>query len=285
VTRPLAGFVPSRILSARLGSSGAGEEILFLAEVQKLYDQHVARHFDEDPRQLYAASHQVAFDQIRKHAAGMGVRNALDLAVGTGNGLLKVRELFPGAALSGIDVSSKMIEISKQKLDVETFHDSATNIDRYVAAESRDLVLLHFLLAYVDPATIVRQAFRLLRRGGLCSIATSTFESFRRLQDAAAPYFSKEQLRALAGVPEDRSVLRDILAAEGFETLEDGIFRKELTFPDFDDLYDFGLRSAWLTQYFAPIKGLKKWVIKLGSRKLFPFSDEFHANILLLRKP
>jgi ubiquinone/menaquinone biosynthesis C-methylase UbiE len=250
---------------------------------EKMYDEIISRHYDKDSFRLFSASRDITVKQIAKESSDMKIKTILDLAFGTGETLLAVSKLFPDANFYGIDLSEKMIQIAKSKMEVKTFHDDAINIKKYIKPNSIDLILIHFLLAYVNPETIFSEAVRLLRKGGLCSIATSTYESFKTLQALAGNFLSKDYLKQ-AQIPGNPDTLKKKLATTGFEVMNQQIFKKQLHFTNFNQLYDWGMKSSWLTHYLSNLTTEQIESIMPLAEKIFPIEDELQAVILIAKK-
>jgi SAM-dependent methyltransferase len=123
------------------------------------------------------------------------VENALALGCGTG---VEVRSLVqrPGFAgrVTASDISADLIEKGKQLAEKEGVADrivwlpgDAQNLP--LADQSFDLVLAHTLVSHVpDPGRVVREAARVVRRGGTVVIfdgdyATLTFGSDREMDE------------------------------------------------------------------------------------------------------
>jgi ubiquinone/menaquinone biosynthesis C-methylase UbiE len=250
--------------------------------IENMYDNLIADNYDLDQFQLFSNSHQTAFSQINKNISQGNVETILDMACGTGQMLVQLRDIFPEANFLGIDISEKMLAIAQGKMKITTFHDDAKNIGKYVESNSVDLILLHFLLAYISPEIIIMEASRLLKNGGLCSLATSTYESFQTLQMLASSFLSEEELYQ-AQVPKNPEALNSLLNDAGFKIIENDILKKKVTFFNFQELYNWSIKSGWFTQY---IEKISPQIIEIMSaqKDIFPLEDEFQANIILAQK-
>jgi SAM-dependent methyltransferase len=255
-------------------------------EIAEIYDEFVADHYDEDPFAILADSRAQALAQIERHLAPRAIA-ALDLAMGTGGFLLDLRPRFPGARLAGIDVSAKMIEAARRKAssggaEIRAIHDDAVRLGEHVEPGSVDLVAMHFLLAYVEPRRIIAEAARALKPGGFFSIATSTLESFPKLQSAVAALLPAGFFDSK--VPESREELRAILRANGFVMVEEQVHEKVLEFPSYDALYRFGVPSGWFTHWFLRLDESQVQTLRLAEAQFFPFDDTVQIDVLLAQK-
>src|SRR5437879_5285976 len=72
-------------------------------------------------------SHECAINQIIKaHLGDIPHYKVLDLGVGDGAFLQKLREFIPESTFTGIDVSSEMLKYAKATLPLTTIETSAT---------------------------------------------------------------------------------------------------------------------------------------------------------------
>ena len=247
-----------------------------------LYNNTIAQNYDLDRFNLLSDTHQIALNQIEQNSRSQDINSILDLALGTGAILTKLKPIFPQAKLMGIDLSSEMIAVAQQKLDVVAFNDSAENISKYVSYDRTDLILVHFLLAYVNPQIIIAEAAKLLSSGGLLSIATSTYQSFPKLQSLASKFLTPEELN-LAQVPQDADALASLLDSVGLEIVRTEVLNKKVNFSTFDEAYHWGKDSGWFTQYLVNLSPEKIAAIS-AIPDLFPFEDKFQSTIILSRK-
>lgn len=223
--------------------------------VSHIYDKFVSDHFDRDPFQIYRDSRKRALGQIRRHKLATA-KVILDLGLGTGDLLLALHDLFPRAALSGIDASRKMIEAAKTKFEgsgkeaISVFHDDVHHMSRHVGTNSVDLLTMHFLMNYIDPQKVLAEAHSVLKPGGLFSIATGTEESFATLRVLASRLWSEEIIRAETRTTENVEFLKKMLTGTGFRIVEDEVLIKEITFEDLKSLKDFSFHAGWCASKF-----------------------------------
>ena len=254
-----------------------------MLDAQSLYDDIIAGSYDTDRFRLLSRSRDIALDQLRRHLTDSPPADVLDLALGTGEILVELQGLFPGARLSGIDISRRMIDIAQQKLELNAIHDDLANVSSHIEPDSHDLALLHFVLSYVDTDKALADTARLLRDGGLCSIATSTFDSFKVLQGLAHLVMPADEMKRLADLPENPAELAALLEAAGFDVVERHVLTEKVRFEDFAELNDWGTNSGWLTQYFTRITDEQARMLSAVGG-VFPLEDEFQGAIMLLRK-
>jgi hypothetical protein len=176
-----------------------------------------------------------------------------------------------------------MIDIAKTKMEITAFHDDVKNIGKYLEPNSITLVLMHFILSYVEAQTIISDVVRLLHQGGICSIATSTFESFKTMQTVVRNFMSAEEMKELSQVPENPDALKTLLTEAGFDIIEEDILTEKVHFANFEELYNWGIKSGWIIEYVLSLT--EEQISTLATTQgIFPLEDDFQASILLIRK-
>ena len=253
-----------------------------IATIEDMYNTTIASNYDCDRFKLLADSYQTVIKQIQNKIAEDTIKTILDLALGTGTVLLELKKIFPQARLSGIDISEKMIAIAQKKMEIDTFHDDAKNIGKYISPNSIDLILVHFLLAYIEPKIIIEETAKLLKPGSFCSIATSTYQSFPILQRLASQFLTPEELN-IAQVPQNPDALISLLNSFNFKIIETNILKKKVKFVNLHEAYTWGMNSGWLTQYLMFLSSEKTDIIS-ARKDIFPLKDEFQATIILAQK-
>ncbi len=251
--------------------------------IANMYDELIAESYDYDQFELLSKSRHLVVSQLKNQSVTGSIHSILDMALGTGEILLEIKELYPDADLYGIDISKNMIEIAKKKMAITTFHDDVNNVLNYIEPNRIDLVLIHFILSYVEPEKILTDAAKILHPGGLCSIATSTYESFQVMQSLAQNFMSIEDIKKMAQVPATPTALKNLLKMVGLEILDHVTLQEKVRFADFSELYNWGLKSGWLTQYFSVLTQAQIDTIS-QTPGIFPLEDEFRGTILLTKK-
>ena len=253
-------------------------------DVAKLYDEIVSENYDQDCFQLLNKSRAIVISQIQRNTMNFKAVNILDLALGTGEILLGVKKSFPKANFSGIDVSQKMIDIAKNKLQIATFHDDARNVEKYVEPNSIDIAFMHFVLSYVPPEEIIPVASRVLRQGGLLSVASSTYNSFKQLQNLSKQLMPEKDLKSYSHTPQTPDELKKILNQNKLEIIEDQDLRQTVDFFSAEELYSWGMKSGWFTDFLSRLTTNEQTTLLSSAKEYFPISDEFQVSILLTRK-
>lgn len=253
-------------------------------DIGQIYDDTVADHYDRDQHGLLGGARNRFFEQIRVHLSQTKVNKVLDLAVGTGESLAPLRTMFPGAALSGVDLSARMLEIARTKLDFQAIHDDVNNAAEHFARESFDLILMHFLTTFIDGAKVVRESSDLLKSGGYYSIVSTTYEAFPLLRELSLKVVSKEFLDQASPAPQDTDTIAAFLRDAGLEIVACEQFEKEISFPNFFELFEFAQKSGFFTHILAQVDASK--VSEFQNLDLpFPMVDRYKAAVVLARKP
>lgn len=264
----------------RMAQGGEEGETLDLA---RLYDEN-ATAYDEDRFELLQRSRAAVARQVRRHAQAIAAGTVVDFAVGTGESLRELSTLFPTTDLVGIDISRGMLDIACAKVPMRAIHADVREADRHLAPASADLVLVHYLLGYVDPAVVVSRAATLLRPGGYLSIATSTYECFASMQRLATAFIGADAVKDGSKVPDDAAALEAVLGAHGFEVVESERVHAHMHFRDLGELYEWGTRSSWIAQYFEKLGPTQMTDVVAQAPAHFPMNDEFHGLVVLARR-
>ena len=252
-------------------------------DIGRLYDEHVATHYDADPFGLLSGGRDAAARQLAVHATA-AVADIVDLCLGTGESLRAVRPRFPAARLHGFDVSEKMIQGARSKLDVHAVHADARDACGHLGEQSADVVLIHFLTTYVQARAVLEVSARLLRPGGLCSIVNGTMEAFPKLHGIALDMIPAELLQRLQPSPASAAFLEAEARQAGLSVVVAETVERPVSFPTFQAFFDFGHHSGFFTHLFdalgpGPLQALA------SLEGVFPLDDVHRAAVVLARKP
>ncbi len=257
-------------------------------DIARLYDQHIADHYDDDRYGLLRGGRALALQQLAARVGALPVSTApriVDLALGTGASLLGAHALLPAASLHGIDISARMLEIAKSRIvDVHAILDDAAHVGRHFEAGTVDVALMHFLTTYIDGRQVVADTARTLRPGSLLSIASTTWAAFPTLQTLLGHLLAHDEQHAINPAPESADVVAGFLTDAGLEVVERDEFATPIRFGSFDELHDFGLRSGFFTHIIEAVSD-EVMVMARNIEGIFPFEDTYKAAVLLARKP
>lgn len=120
-------------------------------------------------------SHQCAIEQIKSAHLGYNQSKfrVLDLGVGNGAFLQALKEHLPNASFTGIDLSTEMLALAQRALRLKAIEANATEASHFLPHHSQDLVLAHFINAYIPINHLFNQAKILTRANGHFSFLTS----------------------------------------------------------------------------------------------------------------
>ena len=265
--------------------------------VSQLYDR-VASRYDRDWSGIYAGARAHCIDQIAAEMTAAASVDAVDFGIGTGNALHELRGHIALGRCTGFDVSRGMLSQARIKLggDVQLVHSDAAHAGDFVPPGSVDLALSHFLLSFIDADRLLSTAHRVLRPGGLLSLATSTQRSLIELHTGrfrrASKLFRVKRSLHKAHTPRDHAHCLAMLRERDFEIVSQRLHRQPVRFESFDDVRSWALDSGWVASKLDDKTGLRI----ASSRVLFALAEMyFHPlypvdaineiSIVLARKP
>ena len=265
--------------------------------VSQIYDR-VANRYDRDWSGIYAGARAHCVEQISAELTEAGPVDAIDFGIGTGNAFNDLRARIELGSCTGFDVSSGMLTQARRKLgdEVRLVNSDAARAADFVAPESVDLALSHFLLSFVDADRLLSTANAVLRPGGLLSLATSTQRSLIELHTGrfrrASKLFRVKRSLHKAHTPRDHGHCLEMLRQRGFEIVRERLHRQPVRFESFDDVRSWALDSGWVASRLDDKTGLRV----VSSRVLFALAQMFYhplypvdavneISIVLARKP
>ncbi len=188
----------------------------------------------------------------------------VDLGVGDGALLERLSRLPIPMSFCGVDVSFRMLQKAKERVDLRAVHAPAQAALAHLPAGGSDLVLAHFILAYVPCAEVARQAAGLLARGGVLSLVTTTEEGgapfYERLErhflssrNPLRCYLGRLALRglALSSVPKRWEELARGIEGAGLHLLSRRTLRVPVVFRSPAEAYRFGIEEGWAANFLA----------------------------------
>ncbi len=88
----------------------------------------------------------------------------------------------------------KMLQHAREALPLKTIEGSATEANRFLPPNSQDLVLAHFINAYIPINVLMDEAKLLTRANGHFSMITTTYDSFPVAQQHLAEFIAHDSL-------------------------------------------------------------------------------------------
>ena len=270
--------------------------------LKAMYNTLASQYATADCFGSISDSHKCAIAQIKR--ANLGCRShykVLDFGVGDGAFLKKLDQQMSQAEFTGIDVSSEMLKRARQALPLTTIEASATDASQYLPHHSQDLVLAHFINAYVPIDLLFNQARLLTRATGHFSLITTTYDSFPVAQQYLADFIAKDSLLSCIVGHYYKSIVKnttvaaskeELLAAfkqHQFEVIEHQRISIPITLHNIDELALFGIEGTWFLNSLS-IRMLPKNFLLQRLKRLFskiftfPYQDTHVIDIVLAKK-
>lgn len=247
-------------------------------------------------------SHLVAIEQMQKFYLGMKPHyKVLDLGVGDGAFLQKLQQAIPLAEFTGIDVSAEMLRRAKEALPLVTIECSAAQASKFLPPHSQDLILAHFINAYIPINVLFNEAKLLTRANGHFSMITTTYDSFPVAQQQLAEFISQDSILSSVVGHYYKSIVKNTTVAANNEELMqafkqhqfDVIDHQRLEIPitlnNIDELAHFGIEGTWFLNTLAIRMLPKNFLIERLKRLFskiftFPYHDTHIIDVVLAKK-
>lgn len=247
-------------------------------------------------------SHKVAIRQISDQSSAFKDKaRILDLGVGDGAFLNKLKPIFPNAEMTAIDLSPSMLKLAQEKLDLTAIECSATEADQYLPAHSQDLILAHFINAYIPIHDLFMQAHRLARANGYFSMITTTYDSFPKAQQHLAEFIAEDNyISSIVGhyyknivqnttVAASKEELLNTFAEHEFKIVSHQRIEIPIVLNDVEALASFGIDGTWFLNTLS-IRMLPKNFLLNRLKRLFhriftfPYQDKHIIDVVLAKK-
>lgn len=246
-------------------------------------------------------SHQAAIEQIKQtHILNHPNVDILDFGVGDGTFLNQLKPFIPPAHFTGVDISAEMLNIAKHNIALTTIETTAIKASQFIPHHSQDLVLAHFINAYIPLNHLFREAHTLTKEGGHFSLITTTYDSYPDAQKRLADFISKETpLSRIIGhyykavvknttVAGGQAELLDTFARHHFTVVEHKRLYIPITFTNLNDLMIFGIEGTWflnsLSIRMLPKNFLLQRVKRLFNKVFtFPYHDTHIIDVVLAK--
>lgn len=270
--------------------------------LKAMYNE-IADHYDMADRfGSITQSHDIAIEQIKKEQLGMRDHySVLDLGVGNAAFLAKLNVHLPHADFTGIDISNKMLERAEEKIALKTIEASAAEANHYLPPHCQDLVIAHFINAYIPIQTLFQEANLLTKANGYFSFVTTTYESFPLAQQYLAEFISQNtMLGCIIGhyykamvknttVASNKEELLQAFPAHNFEIVSHQRLEIPITLNTIDDLALFGIEGTWFLNSIAIQMLPKSFLINRMKRLFskiftFPYQDTHVIDVILAKK-
>ena len=248
-------------------------------------------------------SHQAAINQIlNSNLDATPHINILDLGVGDGAFLQKLQQHFYKSQFIGIDISAEMLKHAKAALpSLKTIETSATEASQLLPHHSQDLVLAHFINAYIPIDKLFTQANLLSSPNGCFSYITTTYDSFLNVQQQISEFSTKKSILSQivkryfknvvknTPVAANKDELIQTFAKYQFEIIDHQRLNIPIALNNIDKFMAFGVQGTWflngLPSCILPKKFIR-WIVKLVVCNIitFPYKDTHVIDIILAKK-
>jgi ubiquinone/menaquinone biosynthesis C-methylase UbiE len=247
-------------------------------------------------------SHIAAIAQINEqHFGDRPHFKILDLGVGDGAFLSELKKIMPKADFTGVDLSSEMLKHARKALSLITIEDSVEKAHHYLPAHSQDLILAHFINAYIPIDTLFQEAKLLTRANGYFSMITTTYDSFPLAQQQLANFIAEDTLMSSVVGHYYKSIVKNTMVAaseaellSSFKEHQFTIVKHErlsipITLNNIEELAEFGVEGTWflnsLSVRMLPKNFLLQRLKRLFSKIFtFPYHDVHVIDIILAKK-
>jgi ubiquinone/menaquinone biosynthesis C-methylase UbiE len=270
--------------------------------LKAMYNEIAGPYDTADQFGSISESHRSAIAQVRQEHLGLrqGYR-VLDFGVGNGAFLEKLQQFMPGAGFTGIDISSEMLTNARKALPLTTIEASAAEASHYLPHHSQDLVLAHFINAYVPIHILFQEADLLTRANGYFSLITTTYESFPVAQRSLADFIAKGSLMSRVVGHYYKAAVKNTTVASGQEELL-AAFREHhfkvvhherlhipITLQDINELALFGIEGTWFLNSISTRMLPKNFLLERLKRVfekifIFPYQDTHIIDVILAKK-
>ncbi|ETO92883.1 class I SAM-dependent methyltransferase [Legionella oakridgensis] len=267
-----------------------------------MYNSIASRYSTANRFGAISESHKCAIAQITK--AHLGIKphyKVLDLGVGNGAFLKQLKHYMPMAEFTGIDISPAMLKQARAALELTTIETSATEASHYLPHHSQDLVLAHFINAYIPINKLFNQAKLLTRANGHFSLITTTYESFPVAQQQLADFVSRESILSRIVGHYYKAIVKNTTVAAGedellhaltqhqFQIVNHQRIRIPIEINNIDELVLFGIEGTWflnsLSIRILPKNFLLQRLKRLFSKIFtFPYRDTHIIDVVLAKK-
>jgi SAM-dependent methyltransferase len=270
--------------------------------LKAMYNQIAENYATANRFGSISESHFTAIEQMKTFYLGIKPHyKVLDLGVGDGAFLKKLHDLMPKAEFTGIDVSAEMLKRASKALPLKTIEGSAVEANKYLPPHSQDLVLAHFINAYIPIHILFDRAKLLTRANGHFSMITTTYDSFPVAQQQLAEFVAQDSILSSVIGHYYKSIVKNTTVAANldelmlafkqhqFEVIEHQRLTIPITLNNIDELALFGIEGTWflntlsirmLPKYFL-IQRLKRLFNKIFT---FPYHDIHIIDVVLAKK-
>lgn len=272
--------------------------------LKKIYNDIAKQYASANQFGAISESHAWAMKQIKQNIPpDERSYRVLDLGVGDGDFLKQLKNILPhDTHYTGVDISSAMLSIAKQQIpELITIETNAASAHDFIPPHSQDLLVAHFINAYVPTDILFSQAERLTRSNGYFSLITTTYDAFPLAQTYLTNFIEKNTIwSGIVGhyyksmvkhtpVALNQEVLLNAFHTHHFDIVSHERIKLPIQLNNIDELARFGIEGTWFLNTMS-IKLLPTHLlmsrIKSLVQKIFPFpyQDTHIIDIILAKK-
>jgi ubiquinone/menaquinone biosynthesis C-methylase UbiE len=224
-------------------------------KIEDIYNTIADTYNQKGSADVLLEANNRAFSYTTKHLKE--VDSLLALGIGDGLSLVPYKEHFSTATIYGLDISENMLEKARERIGCEICHGSITDASSLVKKTDIDLILAHFVCAYVPIAALLQESKKLLSDKGILSLVTTTKMSFPEMQTILKKmkrsynplnkliYYHVKRAMATVHVPDDLLQLQSELESFGFELMELKLVEIKIKLETEQDVFDFFMKGGW----------------------------------------
>jgi hypothetical protein len=191
-----------------------------------------------------------------------------------------------------------MLQKAQKRLSCDVFHGGIADASSLIEKNNFDIILAHFVTAYVPLTKTLSECNKLLADDGMVSIVTNTMESFPTMQDilkklskSANPFnklvgYHVNQALKTVYVPKNADDLKAEFIKQGFKLDEIISMEIEVDLKTEADVFEFFIEGGWfasgLVHPLLPRSFFHKVVKRLIHLHVpIPFRDSLHIAIAI----
>lgn len=252
-------------------------------------------------KNIYDPALRLSLTQLNAQiSAPPTIKNIIDLGCGDGSTLLKVKNQYPHANYTGVDISRNMLAEAAAKLPLTTVQSDIDHLAAHLPAQQFDIAFAHFVLGYVDLPTLLGRAHHLLQADGYISITTNSEDSFcgikNIIRDSCSnikPLKKFIDYKIKQGFKKSKNQIDwqqidTVCKLHHFDVIALDTLNVECEFANATELFNYIFYGSWGIGELKPYIPLPlyRWCYTAFLKRLmsFPFRDKAQVNILLLKR-
>ncbi len=270
--------------------------------LKAMYNRIASSYATADRFGSITQSHMAAITQIKQEQLGQKPHyKVLDFGVGDGTFLKKLNPYMPNAEFTGIDISTDMLAKACRQILLTPIEANVTHASHFLPHNSQDLVLAHFVNAYIPIHTLFKEANLLTKANGYFSLISTTYESFPEAQQQLASFISKGSFLSSVVGHYYKAMVKNTTVAAGIDELLHAFKQNHFTviqhqrlhipikLENIDELALFGIEGTWFLNSISMRMLPKKFLLErlkrlFGEVFTFPYHDTHIIDVILAKK-